>query len=144
MHMHQRGPEYCKNMFSSLMPPRAFWKWEAIKLHGDLANHVFQNKAFPSDIALSQFTNADYFVSAHCPNRANWHVFAIGEGQILKRRFRICPKYFSGSERGWMAYLFLVLQDFALEQNIFFHSMTFLVRHFLSQTVFSYNFITRF
>lgn len=122
----QGGRECCNSMLSFLMPPRAFWKWEAIKLHGDLANHVFQNKAFPSDIVLSQFTNADYFVSAHCPNRANWHVFAIEEGQSLKWKLRICPKYFSGSEKGWMVYLLLVLQDFALEQNIFFIPWLFL------------------
>lgn len=54
------------------------------------------------------------------------------EKDSLKRKFRICPKYFSRSEKGWMVYLLLVLQDFTLEQNIFFYSLTFLVRYFLS------------
>lgn len=109
------------------MSLRAFWKLELFRLHETLANHVSHNRAFASEIVLSQITSADYFAPACCPNRAEWHVFAIREGQRLQRRE--FPQNFSGSEKRWRVCLLLVLLvGFWVEQNIFFCSMTFLVR----------------
>lgn len=100
------------------MPPRAFWKLGLVRLHGDLANYVSQNKAFASEIVLSQVTSADYFASARCPNKANWRFYYPRRTKVAKKSQNL-PKDFSGSEKGWTVCLLLVLQDFELEQNLF-------------------------